>query len=759
MATPERVGRFRIERELGRGGMGVVYEAYDEQLERRVALKTIAANVADDENARKRFLREARAAARVHHPNVCHLYEVGDEDELFIAMELLSGESLAERTQKGPLPFDSTRDLGVEILTALQALHDHGIVHRDLKPSNIFLTAHGVKILDFGLAARTATNVLDTEEATHSRLTQDGVLLGTPRYMSPEQFQGLKADHRSDVFAIGSVLFEMATGRPAFPGDNPVEVYHKTMYEPPPAIGGSQSAEELDKIIRRALAKNPKDRYQRAADMADALSRVTSSTTTEAPSVQTVTRLIVLPFRMLRPDPEVDFLAESIPDAITHALTGLGSLTVRSTAAASKLGADSGDLERIAKDADVDVVLTGSLLHGGDRLQAQVQLVQVPDGKVIWSQRPQLAVRDIFQLQDRIVEKIVDSLSLSLTAREQRMLASDVPASPSAYEFFLRGNRLLYPQGVASMDNLLIARDLYSQAVDEDPRYAPAWVRLGRCHWLIGKGADDRDAEIAKAESCFEKALELNPDLALAHNVYALLDIDRGRAVDAMSRLIERARKGTAQPELFAALVQACKFCNLLEAAVAAYERAHALDRNVVTSVYAVYYLLGDYDRALELAPVPYYLDAAILSLRGHEEEAIRTLREREARDLSHFLRRLLAGLRAAIEGNREEVLEHSEATLAQFPDPEAAFLAVRHLAYIGQGRRAVEELHRVLEGGYLCYRSLTAPDSWFDPIRERNDFKELLALARSRYQEALEAYRDAGGEELLGVKPSAMAP
>ena len=247
----------------------------------------------------------------------------------------------------------------------------------------------------------------------------------------------------------------------------------RNLDEQPPALGGSEQAEALDRVIRRALAKNPKERYESAAQMAEVLASVTLSEDTGMPDVQTVTRLVVLPFRMLRPSPDVDFLAESLPDAITHALAGLQSLVVRSTAVASKLAGDGRDLGRIAREADVDVALTGSILHSGDRMQVQVQLLQVPSGTVLWSQRPQVSVRDVFQLQEQIVDKIVDSLSLSLTARERRMLASDVPVSPTAYEYFLRGNRLVYPQGMASIDNLMIAQELYQQAVEEDPGYAP----------------------------------------------------------------------------------------------------------------------------------------------------------------------------------------------------------------------------------------------------------------------------------------------
>ncbi|MFQ5853138.1 MAG: protein kinase [Candidatus Binatia bacterium] len=271
MAVPERIGRYRVNRELGRGGMGVVYAAYDDQLERPVAIKVIA-EAAADEKARKRLWREARAAARLRHPNVCQIYEIAeDNDELFIAMELLEGESLAQRLGRGPLPVSEAVEISLEILSALDMLHRERLVHRDLKPSNIFLTPHGVKILDFGLAGPAPSDVVHSQEATESRLTQAGAIVGTPPYMAPEQFKGEPVDPRTDLFAMGAVIFEMLMGKCAFAGDTPMEVYHKMLYEPPPALGGSPATTALDRVLRRALAKRPEDRYATASEMAAAL--------------------------------------------------------------------------------------------------------------------------------------------------------------------------------------------------------------------------------------------------------------------------------------------------------------------------------------------------------------------------------------------------------------------------------------------------------------------------------------------------------
>ena len=234
VAIPARIGPYAIERKLGEGGMGVVYAAHDQRLQRMVALKTLSA-MGNDPNAHQRFWREARAAASVNHPNVCQIYEIGeDEGTLFIVMELLEG--LSERLTSGALTSAEAIPIGLGILAALTALHARGIVHRDLKPSNVFLTRHGVKLLDFGLA-RPAFDSFDPA----MDLTRPGIVMGTPRYMSPEQTSGDAVDARSDLFAVGAILFEMLAGRPAFAGRNLVEIIHATRYEQPPALTGSPS--------------------------------------------------------------------------------------------------------------------------------------------------------------------------------------------------------------------------------------------------------------------------------------------------------------------------------------------------------------------------------------------------------------------------------------------------------------------------------------------------------------------------------------
>ena len=586
-----------------------------------------------------------------------------------------------------------------EVLSALTELHGKQMVHRDLKPSNVFLTPHGVKILDFGLAREMPRETVESEVDTESQLTQAGTVVGTPSYMAPEQLRAQAADARTDLFALGAVLFEMLTAKRAFSGRTPIEIYHQTLYEQPLALSGSAAVREADKVIRRALSKRPEDRFPSAVAMAEALQAAkTAEDAGEEARAHTITRLIVLPFRMLRPDEETEFLAFAVPDSVTTVLTGLEALVVRSSAVAARFSGEELDLKRIGEEADVDVVLTGTLLRAGDRIRANVQLLEVPDGTVLRSHSPQVGMRDVFELQDQIVERIVESLTLSLTAREHQRLNSDVPARPTAYELFLRGNRILAPQGLGTDQG--VARDLYIRAVEEDPRYAPAWARLGRCHWLIGKGGEDRAENVARAEECFQKALELSPELPLAHSLYALLEIDLGRAKDAMVRLVRRGLSGGMQPELFASLVQACRYCGLPRASIAAHERARALDRQIMTSVYQTYFHIGDYESALSTTKQPYLTDIAILILRGQKAEALRLTNERLEKNYPEMVRTGLLSYRGVIEGNRKEVLEATDWWFTNLRDPEAIYYIARNVAAIGENELALTQFKRSLDGG-----------------------------------------------------------
>ena len=746
---PENIGPYHITGMLGQGGMGVVYRAHDSRLDRPVALKMIL-DSGDDESGRKRFLREAQAAARVNHPNICRLYDIGEENgRPFLVMELLEGEPLATRLTRGPVQVPEAVQISLGVLSALSALHRGFVVHRDLKPSNVFLSTQGVKVLDFGLAKPVASEQT-SDSATQVDLTQPGAIAATPRYASPEQLTGKPVDARSDLFAAASMLFEMLSGKPAFSGNSPIEIFHAILYDTPPALSGSPAAAAIDRVLQRALAKDPEKRFQEAdamaAELEAALRLENGASRVESRSVK---KLIVLPFRTLRSDPDTDFLAYSLPEAIAASLTGLNSLVVRSSLAAAKFDGPAPDLKLIAQEADVDVVLTGTLLRAGSALRLTTQLVEAPGGTLVWSRASQVELRDIFQLQDTLVSGVVESLALPLTAGERRQLTHDAPANPSAYDLYLRANEL-----ERDRRNILPALELHEQCVLKDPGYAPAWARLGRSRWLADKYVEGSAEKLSAAESAILKALALNPDLPLAHWVYTPIQVERGKALDALRRLLRRTQTSRNEPDLFAGLTHVCRYCGLLQASLAAHLQARRLDPHISTSIEHTYIMLGDYQSVIDRGTDAFsYGRPLALFMLGRKEQALELLRQNEPPAHIKMARLYMGAFRALIEGDREASIRNMEELLAEnFRDPEGWYYMARQFGYLDAPELAMRTLSTAIDMGYFCYPGMVQ-DPWFAGMRGIPEFNEILNKARALHQQALDIFAAEGGESLLGIR------
>ena len=754
MPMLETIGHYRIRRKIGEGGMGVVYEGWDERLERAVAIKTIR-ETNESSDARKRLWREARSLARVNHPGVCQVFDViEDGDALVLILELLEGQSLADRLASGPITTSEAVSIERQILEALQALHDLGIVHRDLKPSNAFLTRHGVKLLDFGLAraADSATSCDMDQAITATIVTAAGVIVGTPQYMAPEQASGRLAGPAADIFASGCILYEMLTGKQPFAGDSFVDVLYAVLHHDPPPLSGSPEIEALDQLIRRAMAKRPENRYPSPREMLDTVNAVSlSGSTATASQARIVTRLIALPFRMLKKDADTDFLAYSLPDAISSSLSGIDSLIVRSSQMGSMFEGVT-DPKRVAVEADVDAILIGSVLRAGDRIRLNCQLVEAPGGTVIWSDSATSSIQDLFKIQDELCDGIVQSLRLPLNDRERSIFRRDVPTSARAFEYYLRANQMA---ATKSLDDMRLARDMYLQCVDEGPNYAPAWARLGRAYRFIEKFGDDYEADLKRADEAFNRAFALNPDLAIAHNLYTPVECDQGRSQDAMLRLLTRAQLRRNDPDLFAGLVQACRYCDELEASVAAHHRGRHLDPHLVTSAEHTYFLLGDYSKTLDCYAKKsgYYLDCAALVALGDNKTALSRLRERDhPGGAAGSLQAIMRSLRAYIEGDFQECLNAIEIgeSLTQ-SDPEILYYAARHLARINETDRAITMLSRVIDRGFLCASAISR-DPWFASLHSSPQYAELMHNAEMLQGKVHAAFLAAGGEQLISI-------
>jgi DNA-binding winged helix-turn-helix (wHTH) protein/tetratricopeptide (TPR) repeat protein len=468
-----------------------------------------------------------------------------------------------------------------------------------------------------------------------------------------------------------------------------------------------------------------------------------------APAVEpkAIRSLIVLPFRMLRPDPGTDFLAFSLPEALTTSLSGLKSLVVRSSLAASRFAAGTQDLKTIAAETHVDLIVTGTLLSTGDEIRVTAQLTDAATGTLMCSHSTQTSIGHVFRLQDELTECIVGALSLRLTSHEQRILRQDVPSDPKAYEYYLRGNQFSHdPKQWAA------ARDLYLRCVEADPCYAPAWARLGRIHHVMAKYLTTGAGEgLTQAEAAFRQALDLNADLAIAHKYYAQLEVDLGRAGDAMARLLPRAQ-GAADPEIFAALISPLRYCGLLEASVAAYARAVALEPTIRTSIVHTWFLQRDNQRvaSTRLEDNPYIV-ALSLEEVGRGNEAVAALRALEEK-VKTRMRDFIIAARTMTEGDAEGSIAAIGRILnSAFSDPEGLLYLTRHLAHLNQVDAALELFERVVESGYFCYPAMSS-DPWLDPIRTKPQFIRLADQAEQQHQVAAREFARLEGNRILGI-------
>jgi len=743
-----KVGPYVALSPLGEGGMGEVWRARDDRLGRDVALKHVSGELTRDQ--RERLWREARAAATLSHPNVCQIFDVLEErGELFLALELLQGEPLDARLLRGPyLPGEAVVEI-LGVLAALEALHGRGFIHRDLKPSNIFCTPHGPKLLDFGLVLP-----VDSPEPNELRLTRTGVAVGTPRYMSPEQWSGARVSPATDLFACGAILYEMLSGSPAFPGDDPVAVFEAIARgKPPRALAGSPVAVALDRVVARALALRPEDRFDSAAAMASALRAIAApraQTTVLEVEIRAVTRLVVAPFRLLRPDPEIGFLGEALADAVSASLRGVGNLVVRSSRVVVESG---GDPRTIATAAGADAVLIGTLLRAGERVRLTTELIEAASGTVLSTARAEARLDDLFELQDELARQVVETLRVPLDAEDRGQLAREAPTSPAAYEWYLRGsNRAV---STASATSLLEARSLLERCLEVDPNFAPAWARLGRIQRLLAKyGHADVEAGRLAARRAFETALALAPDHPLVHNLYTNFEIeDLKSPLPAMLRLLGRIESHGSDPDLFVGLIAACRYAGLLDASLAAFERAQRLDPQVFTSVHFTYLMMGEWQQAVDHdVETIGFMRLYALPMLGRAEEAIEGFRawSREAKAGVEVW--IGDSTQAAAQDDRERAVASAEHVLAKgFDDAEGIYLLARNVSKAGAVDFAFTLLQRVVDGHFTVPRILEV-DPWLEPMRSDPRFAGVYAAAVAGERHARELFVRAGGPRLLGL-------
>lgn len=567
---PNTISHYQIIRKLGAGGMGEVYLAEDTNLRRKVAIKFLPVESVADQQAKKRLIREAQAAATLDHPNICTIHEVGEEEgKSFIVMQYVEGETLSSKIQNKPLQLKEALDVAMQMADALAEAHLRGIIHRDIKSQNIMITPRGqAKVMDFGLAKVLQPHSLGaSEHETVSFLTELGTVLGTVPYMSPEQLKGEEVDARSDLFSFGAVLYEMISGRQPFAAKSTAATISAILTEQPPPLDryAKEIPEKLQRLVCKCLQKDREERYQSAKELLHDLKVIAGKSSLSEAASESSPSIAVLPFVNMSADPQNEYFCDGLAEELINALTKIERLRVVARASAFSFKGKDTDVREIGQKLNVGAVLEGSVRKAGNRLRITAQLINVADGYHLWSERYDRQMEDIFDIQDEISLAIGNALKVKLLGAEKAAVLKRYTENAEAHELYLKGRyfwlkfnpegwmkaRECFEQALQKDSNFALAysgladaltasavftrpkevlpkaREMALQALKLDPNMAEAWGSESAVRFFY-------EWDWAGSESASKKSIDLNPRYVLVHDLYSLNLLTQERFEDAI---------------------------------------------------------------------------------------------------------------------------------------------------------------------------------------------------------------------------------
>ena len=792
MVVGENVSHYHIVGKLGGGGMGLVYEAEDTRLGRHVALKFIPENLVNDRKALDRFEREARAASQLNHPGICTIYDIEDMNgQPFIVMEKLEGVSLKDRLRGEPMDLEEILDIAIQVADALAACHAKGIIHRDIKPANIFITNSGqVKILDFGLVKLSADLWGDPAED----LSLTGDIFGTAVYMSPEQARGEELDARTDLFSLGVVLYQMATGKKPFAGNNTVTTIEAVLNQKPisPLKLNPNLPPDLEGIIGRAMEKNRGNRYPDAlalkADL-EALKResdpglsssgrvrpvfpyrIATSTFQSTSRWQTYLLLgmsgvlamvltlaglwwykhrpgaagakntiAVLPLQNVNGDISVDFLRYALADEIANVLTYTRKLDVRPSPLTQRFAAKDADPQKVGRDLHVATVLTGHFLKEGDNLLVTLQAIDVRDNRLLWQSSFTAPAQDLIALQSDITAQLRQGLLPTLGVTGGTVAATSRPKNPEAYDLYLHALALPHDPG-PNKDAIAVLQHV----VEMDPDYAPAWQELGLRAYYDTTYSNGGEAMFQLSNKACERAVQLDPNLTIAAGQLITNRVERGelaKAYEAAQALVKR-RPDSAQAHFVMSYVY--RYAGMLEQATTECNSAIALDpaNYIFRSCAWPFMELGNTSRAADFVRLDAgsewaaYVMPSLLLREGNIPEAREAVKHMPTAPRYHRdLLESCLGLKPASDLDR--IAQESETSYPSDPDPETWYYEGSLFAYCGKQKAALHLLQSAIQNNYCSYENLLA-DPLMAKLRADPAMDKLLTQARE-CQEAVQ--------------------